>query len=304
MIDIIIPLYKAKNTIMTLLYSLMYQDFDDFTLYLINDHDGENYDEEINFFKNFFKIEYVYLSKNHGCEYCRNKGISISNSKYIMFMDGDDCLYNNHSISMLYNEMVEKNLDMVVSYYDLESASGLSDKQTTDSAMLHGKLFRRGFLEENGFEYQKKTRVSGDCSFNQFMHLFEAKTSYIDKPSYIWRWNYDSLSRKRPEGYNMIEDISFIYNLLWVADFAERKGHCAKNLIKYILTWFYYKQLENKYDYEDPFLKESMKWARKYYKKYNDSEFFKEDLINQFFNLPEDKQINIMEPILDSLINE
>ena len=54
-LDIIIPVYNSKKTINGTLYSILYQNYKNIHVYLINDCDNNNYSDEVEFFSNFFE---------------------------------------------------------------------------------------------------------------------------------------------------------------------------------------------------------------------------------------------------------
>lgn len=55
MLDIIIPVYNSKKTLFRTLLSISIQTYNDIHVYLINDADDINYDDEIIFFQNTFQ---------------------------------------------------------------------------------------------------------------------------------------------------------------------------------------------------------------------------------------------------------
>ena len=108
MIDIIIPAYNARKKKKKTLCSIALQvNKDMLNVYIINDG-GDDYKHICNKFKDKLNIKELTLDKNKGPGYARNYGISNSNSKYILFMDSDDVLYDSYSVKNLYEKIDNK----------------------------------------------------------------------------------------------------------------------------------------------------------------------------------------------------
>ncbi|MFY3768922.1 UDP-Glc:alpha-D-GlcNAc-diphosphoundecaprenol beta-1,3-glucosyltransferase WfgD [Providencia manganoxydans] len=88
-VSIIMPAYNAEKTIETSISSVLNQTFTDFILYVIDDASTDNTKSII---LNFSDSRIIYLKNecNKGVAISRNKGIELSNSKYIAFLDSDD----------------------------------------------------------------------------------------------------------------------------------------------------------------------------------------------------------------------
>ena len=90
MIDIIIPIYNARKTLELTLMSIKLQTIiNKINIYLIDDNSSEDYKDILNKYKDM-NIIYIKLDKNNGPAVARQKGIEMSSSKYIMFIDADD----------------------------------------------------------------------------------------------------------------------------------------------------------------------------------------------------------------------
>ncbi|MBO3023694.1 glycosyltransferase family 2 protein, partial [Providencia rettgeri] len=88
-VAIIMPAHNAERTIKKSIESILNQTFPDFILYIINDASTDNTKSII---LNFSDPRIVYLENeyNMGVASSRNKGIKLSNSQYIAFLDSDD----------------------------------------------------------------------------------------------------------------------------------------------------------------------------------------------------------------------
>lgn len=91
-ISIIIPIYNTASYLEQCLYSVVNQTTKDMQIILINDGSTDNSGEICKRYKKLDpRILYI-ESANEGAGTARNKGISLANSEYIMFVDSDDFL--------------------------------------------------------------------------------------------------------------------------------------------------------------------------------------------------------------------
>lgn len=111
-LTIIVPVYNVEQYIEECLLSIINQKTD-YNYEVIIIDDGST-DKTTDIIKSNFKTERIKLLKqdNAGQSVARNKGISLSQGKYIMFVDGDDILLPN-AIENMMNEAYEKDADIV-----------------------------------------------------------------------------------------------------------------------------------------------------------------------------------------------
>lgn len=194
MIDIIIPAYNAHKTIEETICSIVYQDFsDNVKVYIVDDCSSEGYSEIVDFYSDFIEIHELKLEKNSGPGQARQYGIENSDSEYIIFIDSDDVFSDCYAVKNLYNEIHSKQLDMVISTFIEEVYNGFNIK-AREKIWLHGKIYRREFIEKNGIKFPL-IRVNEDSAFNESILLTSDKIGYLDCKTYIWRNNRTSITR-------------------------------------------------------------------------------------------------------------
>ncbi len=143
MIDIIIPIYNASNYLDRLLESIKKQTYKDYSIYLID----ANSTEEYNLDKYDLNITYYKLNEQTCPGLTRQVGIDKSEHEYIMFMDQDDELITEDSLQTLINNIDECDIVACGEYFEKEKRKMIND------ISLHGKLFRRSFLESNNIRF-------------------------------------------------------------------------------------------------------------------------------------------------------
>ena len=228
MIDIIIPVYNARKTLELTLMSIKLQTIiDKINIYLIDDDSSEDYKDILNKYKDM-NIIYIKLDKNNGPAVARQKGIEMSSSKYIMFIDADDLLYDADSIKKLFNKIEED--------YDYVVGITIDEKQNTqimNESDLHGKIYKREFLLKNNIKFNN-TRVHEDNYFNNLVLLCEPKQKEILEKIYIYVDNKDSITNINKE--KEFENLEiYISNIKEIIEEATKRNIEKYLIIKYLI---------------------------------------------------------------------
>ena len=228
MIDIIIPIYNARKTLELTLMSIKLQTIiDKINIYLIDDNSSEDYKDILNKYKDM-NIIYIKLDKNNGPAVARQKGIEMSSSKYIMFIDADDLLYDADSIKKLFNKIEED--------YDYVVGITIDEKQNTqimNESDLHGKIYKREFLLKNNIKFNN-TRIHEDNYFNNLVLLCEPKQKELLENIYIYVDNKDSITNINKE--KEFENLEiYISNIKEIIEEATKRNIEKDLIIKYLI---------------------------------------------------------------------
>lgn len=139
-ISIILPVFNSEKTIGTTIESILKQNYEDYQLIIVNDHSEDNtksicieYQE-----KNPDKIIYFdNLENKKGVSSARNLAISQSNSKYIMFIDSDDCYSNN--MLLLMNKEIEDNDLTICGFKQIDLKTKSEKNKYLDNTVINSK---------------------------------------------------------------------------------------------------------------------------------------------------------------------
>ena len=202
MINIIIPVYKAHDTVQNTLHSIAMQRYVEYDTHLVVD--GEeigSYD----YLKDFFEIDIHYLPVNAGPAVARQYGIDNTNGEFIAFVDADDTLLTSMALYYMYRNFTD-NIVIVSNNFLEEKKDRNLHLRENDMVWMHGKMYRRAFLEKYDIRFND-TRANEDVGFNTQCQCYanEHEQIFLSKDlAYLWQWRDNSTVRA--------DNASFAYN--------------------------------------------------------------------------------------------
>lgn len=111
-VSVIVPVYNASQYISKTLNSIIAQDFDSYEIIVIDDGSTDNSLEIIKDTLNQCNVSNkVIHQENAGVSLARNVGIDESKGEYLVFIDADDYVSENH-LSSLYNGKTDFSLTL------------------------------------------------------------------------------------------------------------------------------------------------------------------------------------------------
>lgn len=199
MINLIIPTYKARDTLPKALDSLVAQTRSMFIVTIVQDCDDEDYTDLIKTYSDRgLHIRHIKTPQNGGPGMARQYGMdSDTQSDYFMFMDADDMLMPR-AIEILYHEAKMNNADVISSNFIAESTHGpgqLMEAQNIPCTWTHGKIYRAQYLRENNIRFISELRLNEDSYFNLVACNCTNKKMTLPEVTYLWRDNRESLTR-------------------------------------------------------------------------------------------------------------
>jgi len=202
-IDLIIPTYKARETLPAALDSLVAQTKKLFIVTIVQDCDGEDYSDIIEEYKRRgLKIRLLQMEKNSGPGLARQYGMDKDTMcKYFMFMDSDDIL-NPRAIEALSREAELNNADLVFSDFIVNRnamPAFVMDVEKTPCTWCHGKIYKAEYLRKNNIRFHNELRLNEDSYFNLVAANCTTKKFRIHEITYIWQQNKNSLTNANGE---------------------------------------------------------------------------------------------------------
>lgn len=215
MIDIIIPFYNEENNLDKLMGSICAQTKDHaFMVTFVNDWSTDSSVAILERWKEFVSFPMQIITPPQKLKYpglVRQYGIEHTKCDYIMFCDGDDELMPQ-AVEYLNRAAKVKNADIVASHFIEEGDKGDIEKGIRKGGFtwLHGNLYKRKFLEENGIHFQRGYNEDG--TFNLWCLLSTDNIFECKKNTYIWKNNKKSITRtQKVFARESFEDICWGY---------------------------------------------------------------------------------------------
>ena len=216
-LTIVIPYYKeTEGDIFPLLSSINNQvgtDFNELEVILVNDGADNKFNRKfLDLFKNI-KIQTIMVNENRGPGVARQIGLDNATGEYVLFCDADDILQNVAAISLFLQEIHNNHPDIITSQWVEENKVG--DKlvyitHEDEATWMHGKAFRRMFLQTKGIKFHDELRVHED---SYFLAIAFANTDNVRKimfTTYVWKYVEDSITRRNNAIYTFDSFVTFL----------------------------------------------------------------------------------------------
>lgn len=148
-ISVIVAMYNVESYIDRCLSSLANQTFENFEIIVVNDGSTDGSGETANSFANIYENVTVYNKTNGGLSSTRNYGLTKAKGQYVLFIDGDDFVEPTF-LEKMYKQMVEKNLDVVISkfifYYEQSKKSIETPYELDENQLLNSEQALNDFF--------------------------------------------------------------------------------------------------------------------------------------------------------------
>ena len=123
LVSIIVPVYNAERFLEETINSVLNQSYNNWELLLINDCSKDDSKKIYDKYKSDKRIKWFDQEKNGGAALARNKGIELSQGKFLCFLDADD-LWEKEKLEKQINFMTEKDCAFSFTGYEFASESG------------------------------------------------------------------------------------------------------------------------------------------------------------------------------------
>lgn len=262
-ISFIIPSYNEKEKdIFPLLSSIANQlgiEKNLIEVIIVRDGTQELNIKQFNIFN--LNIYQILMKENGGPGVARQKGLDAAAGKYVMFCDADDILHSVGIIGAMIQEMENQNWDILKTpwleeYLDPNTNKLIYINHEIENTWMHGKMFRRSFLQNNNISFHPLLRVHEDTYFNCIAAEYTTKMGFLNVTSYVWKWGKDSITRREDGIYRYESSIEFIKACTWAHERVEiiNPIHMDYKIVQFII--YHYFCLHSNY------------WLEKKYKKY------------------------------------
>lgn len=202
MLTVIMPVYNTEMELFKrACYSVLGQT-KHCLLMVVDDCSNEDLSFQYADFCAAHNIGYHRLTINGGPGAARQYGIDFGyiNAEWIAFLDSDDILLPTFC-EVLTKEGNQHNADMVISKIVQQGKDRTQDtfiEIDECATWLHGKIFRRKFLKDNGIKFHPFLRYNEDVYFEICCSKMTKNVAAVYKEFYIWSYNKNSLTHNKP----------------------------------------------------------------------------------------------------------
>lgn len=224
-ISVIIPVYNCGDNIEFCVNSIINQTFSNIEIIIINDGSTDATHEKcLNLSSRDCRIRY-YFQENQGLSATRNFGLSVANSDYICFVDGDDYLDKN-ALEFMYDKALKTNCDILICGYHLQKRFHFKDIKCEnlninshnlneylpflkDNHLIDpvwNKLYKKSFIENCGV-LMPKGEIFEDTYFNLSLLENSPEITVCNDCFYYYLTNFGSITRRyNPEKLVTLKD--------------------------------------------------------------------------------------------------
>lgn len=226
-INVVIPAYKAQNTILRTLSSIATQNVvDDCEVIIVNDADGIGYKKFVDMFKPYMNIREVVLETNGGPGDARQKGIEEATCPLITFIDADDTFSGAFALKTLRAQLLAEPYNAVCYSQFLEEQPNTYVGHPQNSVWMFGAMYKMDFIKKYNIHFLPGSRGNEDNGFNMMCKLcanqFE-QVKFIPDITYYWHWKEDSITRINNAQYSYDKSyVGYTNNMIFAIKEAEK----------------------------------------------------------------------------------
>ena len=263
-VSVIIPVYNVEKYIEECLNSLVNQTIkDDLEVIIVNDGSKDKSQEIINeYVKKYPNLFKSFIKENGGQGSARNYGVKYATGEYLGFVDADDYIKEN-MYEILYNEAIQKNLDIVVCDMLWVYENGKIQSRSTLPNFLKdfnyytyilsnpgpvNKIYKRELWNREKIVFPEDILYE-DLAIIPAIPKYTKKIGYINKELYLYRQRQNSTMLKTQYNKRLLDIIkscNYVYTTLKDTEFIDELEYL------YIFQLIYYASFRflefNKYE--------------------------------------------------------
>ncbi|MBU5268069.1 glycosyltransferase family 2 protein [Virgibacillus proomii] len=234
-VSIIIPVYNAADFLENCLNSVVNQSYRSLEVIVINDGSTDN---SVSIIKRFIESDSrfsLYDQSNQGLGHTRNRGISISQGKYLFFLDADDEIPKN-AICTLVQSLEKTGADfscgkvirfntkrkyvpirhLEFNLYNKHEVTNVNKRpELLQDSIACNKLWRKDFILNNELFFKEKSYYE-DLTFTTKAMVLAKRIAINKKNVYYWRVREDknnpSITQQQMKLSNTSDRINVLIN--------------------------------------------------------------------------------------------
>ena len=259
--SIIIPVYNAEGTLRRCLDSLEKQTFSDYELLLINDGSTDGSDAICREYGGTYSCVRYFAKENGGVSSARNLGLEQAEGEYILFVDSDDYVSEDH-FAAIDQALTQSRPDLLLfgyrnfgglstewdmgEFYE-DAETGVAERVASAVrqylfSSLWSKAFKRQIIERGNIRFADDLAIGEDLAFifSYAMHI-RSIASISDKLYNVDVSYGNSLSRKT-RSY-LTEQLMEVNRRMYAAYRVTEHSPEAARYYEAALSWMTYRSV-------------------------------------------------------------
>lgn len=273
LVNVIIPVYNVEDRIDRCVESIIFGEFKDLKVILVEDCSKDNsWEHCVNLANKYDNVVAYKNDKNSGVSFTRNRGIELSDSKYIIFVDSDDWVSGKFAKKLV--QQIEKNPEHLVicgiQFIDLVNSMRTKyiwSNKSQDTYMIQkkdyfslvekfylqspiNKIFVSDIIKKNNLLFDVNQSMGEDFQFVlDYMQCLKSEYCVvINEPLYYYiRYSNTSLMSQfglKEKNHEFIKRIEQLYSIIGIKDDDVRTSY--EEALKHTRSSYVYNIYRNK----------------------------------------------------------
>ena len=216
-VSVIVPVYNVEKYLKKCLDSLVNQTLNDIEIIIVNDGSPDNSKKIIKEYKKKYpSIIKVLDQTNQGLSDARNNALSLTTSKYIMYVDSDDYVATD-MVEKMYNKIVKDNADVVIcgnnvvdenynlilsTYPSNNNYSNDIEKIIFGNMCAWNKIYKKSLLVNNNLKFRSKVWYE-DLDYSYKVFAKAEKTTFLEENLYNYLLRSNSIMNSQKANRNL-----------------------------------------------------------------------------------------------------
>ena len=193
-------------------------------------------------------VDTVLTIPHGGVSAARNEGLAFSTAEWVMFCDFDDMLYSADSLGRIITsiEQAGEAADQIWSDIWIEGVTEdgrwAKVKKGFNNVFIHGRVYRRAFLEDHGIRFDEELCYSEDAMFNVLCAIEMDPKRIAKMPETVYMWCYREGSASNYEGGDPARNESQYKKRLKTIEAYEQRGiryEAKANAARMLLDYYW-----------------------------------------------------------------
>lgn len=225
--SVIICTYNLEKIVKVSIESILTQRFKDFELILVDDcSTDKTYDVLKKYEAKDNRVRVLKNEVNSGPGTSRNNGVAVAKGEYIVYLDGDDTLYDRNTLGKVDKTIGEDGADII--YFGVQYVGGSNKaylpnaENSTQKARIvcdmhfqvPSKVWNRKFLIDNNIKFIDKLYYGEDMVYSIEAAIKSKKLKYGEFPIYVYYRNREGSIMSTPTVKRCKEMYKVMYYLM------------------------------------------------------------------------------------------